>query len=325
MLISILGLFMIIGSRWCWLADASCSTLSHAGPALLFLLTALSSNTILSRPTNKQNSQENIAISRSFNEALESVLLARGMKSDLLQSQNRPQNQIEKRIIEDYGAIFIAAKNVTPPPVVIFTDGKSVLDFQNRVPVASADFNGVKIELQEAALQALLTARTEALKAGLKITSRGGPEAARRSYEDTLRLWNSRVLPGLKHWEARGRITDHEATRIRQLPTHEQIVAILDLEKQEIYFSKDFTKSILYSVAAPGTSQHLSMLAFDVAEFADPYVRSILGAHGWFQTVKSDRPHFTFLGLNEEELPAHGLKKVTIEGQVFWIPNVINR
>jgi hypothetical protein len=97
---------------------------------------------------------------------------------------------------------------------------------------------------------------------------------------------------------------------------------VLELEKQGLYFSKDLSKSILYSIAAPGTSQHIAMLAFDVNEFENPRVREIMGKHGWFQTVLSDLPHFTFLGLKEKDLPKHGLRSVEVNGQVFWIPNV---
>ncbi len=64
------------------------------------------------------------------------------------------------------------------------------------------------------------------------------------------------------------------------------------------------------------------MLALDVTEFDNPRVREILGKHGWFQTVLSDLPHFTFLGLKEKDLPKHGLKSVEADGQTFWIPNI---
>ena len=99
---------------------------------------------------------------------------------------------------------------------------------------------------------------------------------------------------------------------------------MLELEKQGIFFSKDFSKSVLYSIAAPGTSQHVAMLAFDVIEFQNARVREILGEHGWFQTVLSDLPHFTFLGLERSELPRRGLKPVEVAGQTFWIPDVEN-
>jgi hypothetical protein len=75
-------------------------------------------------------------------------------------------------------------------------------------------------------------------------------------------------------------------------------------------------------VAAPGASQHIFMVALDVEQFANKAVRDILAAHGWFQTVKSDMPHFTYLGVKETELPALGLKREFSGGQKFWIPNV---
>ena len=59
-----------------------------------------------------------------------------------------------------------------------------------------------------------------------------------------------------------------------------------------------------------------------ITEFDNPRVREILAKHGWFQTVLSDLPHFTFLGLKEKDLPKHGLKSVEADGQAFWIPNV---
>ena len=137
-----------------------------------------------------------------------------------------------------------------------------------------------------------------------------------------MRLWNTRFLPALDHWIGKGKLTAAQAERLRGLPLHDQVAEVLELEKSEIYFSKDLSKSILYSIAAPGTSQHISMLAFDVTEFQNPRVRELLGKHGWFQTVLSDLPHFTFLGLKESDLPKHGLKSVVVDGQTFWIPNL---
>jgi len=110
--------------------------------------------------------------------------------------------------------------------------------------------------------------------------------------------------------------------RMRGLPLRQQVAEVLELEKTGIYFSKDLSKSILYSIAAPGASQHIAMLAFDVNEFDNPRVREIMAKHGWFQTVLSDLPHFTYLGLKEKDLPKNGLRSLEINGQMFWIPNV---
>ncbi|HMJ08621.1 MAG TPA: hypothetical protein VK468_06430, partial [Pyrinomonadaceae bacterium] len=82
------------------------------------------------------------------------------------------------------------------------------------------------------------------------------------------------------------------------------------------------SKSIIYSVAPPGASQHLSMLAFDVKEFDAEDVRVTLAKHRWFQTVTSDLPHFTYLGVAESELAGLGLKRVEHAGRPFWVPDI---
>jgi hypothetical protein len=225
-------------------------------------------------------------------------------------------------VLEDYGAMFVASNQVMPPPVCMFKSEADALNFQNEAKFKAAVIGGDRIELQPAAMDALLAAREEARRQGLDITPRGGTEAARRSYKDTLRLWDTRFLPALSHWSARGRLTREQVTRLRNLPLRDQVREVLELEKKGIYFSKDFSKSILYSIAAPGTSQHISMLALDVSQFANARVRRILAEHGWFQTVKSDLPHFTYLGLKESELPSRGLRQVKSGAQLFWIPNV---
>lgn len=228
---------------------------------------------------------------------------------------------VSRRVLEDYGAIFIA-KNVLPPPVCVFTSEAEVTEFQERAGYATELFGFDSVELQPAAMKELLKARAEARKENLDITPRDGAEAARRSFEDSLQLWHTRFQPALDYWLAQGRLTEAQVTRLKGLPLRNQIAEVLELEKSGIYFSKDLSKSILYSIAAPGTSQHIAMLAFDVNEFDNPRVREILAKHGWFQTVLSDLPHFTFLGLKEKDLPKHGLKQVEVDGQVFWIPNV---
>lgn len=232
-----------------------------------------------------------------------------------------PTDEVSMRLLADYGAMFVARGGAVPPPAIIFADEAEVNNWQAKVKTTRAELGGITVELQAPAMAALLEARSEAQKAKLEITPRG-TDAARRSYAETVTLWQSRVNPGLAHWAQEGKLTEQEAARIRGLSPREQIPEILRLEQQGLSFSKDFSKSILYSVAAPGTSQHLSMLAFDVKEFESATVRAILARHGWFQTVTSDTPHFTFLGVTEDQLPALGLKKVTSGGRAFWIPKL---
>ena len=257
--------------------------------------------------------------SSPFYIALEHALDVRGKAIDDVCPSDDP---IARRILHDYGAMFVAHEIVLPPPRCVFTGEEAVTQFQKAAGRATATIAGAAIELQPAAMTALLRARAAARDERLDITPRDGAEAARRSYADTVRLWNSRFFPALDHWIRAGRLTQPQTETLRVLPTYEQVLAVLELEQDGIFFSKDFSKSVLYSIAAPGTSQHIAMLAFDANEFLDPRVRAILADNGWFQTVLSDLPHFTFLGLKETELPERGLKSAVVNGQTFWIPDV---
>ena len=243
-------------------------------------------------------------------------------RNTTLESVCPTADPVARRVLKDYGAMFVASKKVVPPPVCVFSSEEQVAKFQDAAGFARETIKGEQIELQPEAMKALLKTLEEAKKEGFDITPRDGSEAARRKYDDSVRLWNTRFLPALKHWIGKGKLTPVQAARLRSLPLHDQVAEVLELEKRKIYFSKDLSKSILYSIAAPGTSQHIAMLAFDVMEFQNTRVRALLAKHGWFQTVRSDLPHFTFLGLKESELPRHGLKSVVVDGQKFWIPNV---
>src|SRR5437763_314838 len=258
-------------------------------------------------------------ISSPYYQALEQALAQRGVSvSDVCPDDD----DVARRVLHDYGAIFVGAQNILPPPACIFSSEDQVSQFQEAAGRAPATIGDAVIELQPAAMRALLRARSTALAAGLDITPRDGAEAARRDYADTVRLWNSRFLPALDHWKQAGRLSESQVDRLRALPINEQVREVLELEKDGIFFSKDLSKSVLYSIAAPGTSQHIAMLAFDANEFLEARVREILAAEGWFQTVLSDLPHFTFLGLDEDELPGRGLKRIEVHTQVFWIPDV---
>ncbi len=225
-----------------------------------------------------------------------------------------------ERIFKEYGAIFVSAGTMLPTRC-IFNGDAELQDYQVRIKTESAVIGGVTIQLQKPAMTALLKARKEAAQKNLKITPRGGSLAAKRSFKDTVGLWNSRFLPGLNYWIGRKKITTKQADQLKKSGIREQIGRVLKWEEEGLFFSKDFSKSILFSVAAPGASQHNFMLALDVEQFASKEVRKILADNGWFQTVKSDLPHFTYLGLKESELPDVGLKTVTVGSQKFWIPN----
>ncbi|HEV7905854.1 MAG TPA: hypothetical protein VGO96_18590 [Pyrinomonadaceae bacterium] len=258
-------------------------------------------------------------ISSPFYAALRRALHKRGVEPEELCDAC---DIVERRLLLEYGAMFLATRSVRVPPRCVFRSAEECERFQAEAEPAAAIMGDARIELQPAALEALLAARSEAQAAGFEITPRDGAEAARRSYADTLRLWESRVTPALAHWVTQESLAQEEANRLSALSSREQIAAVLAEEERGNFFSKDFSRTILSSVAAPGASQHLSMLAFDASEFRETRVREILARHGWFQTVRYDLPHFTFLGVREKELRALGLKRVEDCGQTFWIPDI---
>jgi hypothetical protein len=236
----------------------------------------------------------------------------------VLEQADEPVGQ---RLLAEYGSVFVARGGAIPPDRIIFRDQDDVTAFQNNVEIGSVRFDDLTIELQKAAADNLTHAVELARSKVLTITPRGA-DSGRRSYDETVELWLSRVEPALDHWTANGRLSEEDAENIRSLSPFEQVPTVLSLEEQGIYFAKDLSKTILYSVAPPGTSQHLSMLAFDVAEFNEPRVREILEADFWYQTVPSDLPHFTFLGVPVDELPGLGLTTVTSNERVFWVPDL---
>jgi hypothetical protein len=231
-------------------------------------------------------------------------------------------DDVSRRILQEYGAVFLAVDGVEIPPVSTFDSEEDVTKFQAQLLTETVEIEGTSITLQRLAMHSYLEARDEAEMQGLSITPRGGSEAARRSFADTTRLWKSRVEPACEYWVTQGKLSVAEAGLLLSLPAHQQVQRVLDLEKHEVFFNTWFNNSILYSVAAPGSSQHLSMLALDVEEFDQQPVRELMARHGWYRTVRNDLPHFTFLGRNESDLSHLGLKHLETADGEFWVPNV---
>lgn len=244
---------------------------------------------------------------------------------------NVDEDSVAARVFADYGAMFVAAlvSSSVKFPNNCILDSKGVQTYQEKASPTIQSIGRVQITLQKPAMDALLDAIAEAKQKNLAITPRGGSTAGSRSYEDTSRLWNSRFLPGLNYWVKKGKISRNDAETVKKMSIHDQVQHVLDWESQRLWFSTAFDKSILYSVAAPGASQHVFMLALDVEQFGNKQVRDILAKHGWFQTVQSDLPHFTYLGIKENDvekrrksLNSYGLTRKVVSGQEFWIPNL---
>lgn len=227
-----------------------------------------------------------------------------------------------RRVFIEYGAVFAATDKVQIPQTCIFLDDAAVRAFQSQLRSKSAPIDDVAIDLQEAAMDALVSAVEEASLAGIKVSPFDGAIAARRSYTDSVRIWSSRFQPALDHWVRMGRITPDEAVAVRQMPTSKQVQKVMEWEATGLWFNTTRTGSIFTSTAPPGTSQHLTMLAFDVRGPIAPGLRTIFNNHGWYQTVRDDPQHLTYLGVREAELPARGLRPLTINGTSYWVPYV---
>lgn len=245
----------------------------------------------------------------------------KGFLENLPKGFEQPTDDAGRLLLREYGAVFLARNGAIPPKKVVFRDEADVTGYQSTLQRSVESIGGTNVELQTAAMSGLQKARAEAQKAGLSISPRGA-DSARRGYNQTVSLWASRVNPGFTFWVGKGRVSQSEANRIKSLSPYQQVPEILSLESQGIFFAKSLDKSIIYSVAPPGTSQHLSMLALDVKEFENAKVRSILAKHGWFRTVVSDLPHFTYLGVDESQLSGLGLKRVENANRTFWIPEI---
>jgi hypothetical protein len=216
--------------------------------------------------------------------------------------------------------MFAASDDVVVPRKCIFDSEQDVNAFQKTLKTKTSIISGVTIELQEAAMDALLDVIEEIRPR--RFTPLDGAIAGRRNYADTVRIWNSRFIPALNYWVSKGKIARSDASSALLMPVPAQVEKIVDWESRGLYFNTGRTRSIFSSVAPPGTSQHLSLLAFDIVQDNDRLIREALNRNGWFQTVVGDTPHFTYLGLPETELPKLGLRVVIRGGHKFWIPSI---
>ena len=91
---------------------------------------------------------------------------------------------VARRVLHDYGAMFVGADNILPPPVCVCTSEEQVDQFPAAVGSNIEEARSIATCGDVGRLRA--RARFE----GLDITPRDGAEAGRRSYADTVRLWN---------------------------------------------------------------------------------------------------------------------------------------
>lgn len=229
---------------------------------------------------------------------------------------------LARRVLSEYGSMFAATETVRLPPKCIFRDSGEVRVFQAAFHSEPVIVFGTKVELQPVALEAFRTLFSTAQAGGIKISLLDEPVASKRTYNDTVRIWNKRFYPALEFWVSQGIIGSDESYSARNVSLADQARKVIEWESRGFKFGTGRGKSIFASTAPPGTSQHLSMLAIDIAEYADPEVIAVLNAGGWYQTIVDDAPHFTYLGISGAELPSRGLRKAAFGGFTFWIPNI---
>lgn len=238
-----------------------------------------------------------------------------------LQYIPKPEDGIKHRLLKEYGALWLTDREAKLPPKIAFDSADESKNYQQTLKLKQVP--ATNCLLQETAALELEKAMSRAAQLGLKISPKGN-DACLRNYEMTHQLWLSRLEPNLNYYVSKGRLSALEANVIRKAPIWKQVEMVLELEKKKgLLFDKFRKTSILNSVAAPGSSQHLSGLAFDLAEFEDARTRKLMNEFGWFQTVKDDLPHFTYLGHHKEKtLIEKGLKKVVSGAFVFWVPDL---
>lgn len=233
-----------------------------------------------------------------------------------------PTAALDERLLREYGAPIAAADSqLRRPSAVVYFDATDVTREQQRLRLDSAVIGSDTITLQAPALRALRTAMDRARRLRLRITLAGGRSASLRHYLDTELFWNTRVDRRLARLSEAGRLAAGRADTVRTLPVRDQVERVLAMENDGYCFGGTGEKTILHSVAAPGSSQHLFGYAIDVAEHDNARVRRLLAAVGFRQTVLDDQPHFTYLGRQTDaQLRSAGLVAVRHGGRIYWVP-----
>jgi D-alanyl-D-alanine carboxypeptidase len=183
-------------------------------------------------------------------------------------------------LLRQYGAAFMNLNStIKLPPTVLFPNAQDTKNYQATLTMGKVN-SGNNCFLQKGAADAFNLADKQI---NIPLKSGYGAGDCTRTYETNLRFWqkyaNNKTLERVK------------------LGTETAILGI---------------------VAPPGTSQHLWGLAIDlrVLKLAQ---RTALNQNGWFQTVETDVPHWTYLGIPEEKLADFGFTKKIIRGITYWL------
>jgi D-alanyl-D-alanine dipeptidase len=183
-------------------------------------------------------------------------------------------------LLRAYGAAFIDPDPAVKfPPKVVFNNEQETQAFQSTL--ATDKITGTNnCYLQKSAAAALNKARSQQ---NIPLKSGYGASDCTRNYATNLRFWRKYA-------------NQNTLDKVRE--------------------GKE--RAILGVVAPPGASQHLWGLAIDL-RVSNPKQRQALYDNGWFQTVENDVPHWTYLGVNADNLSTLGLKNKVIRGISYWL------
>ncbi|MEH1935329.1 MAG: D-alanyl-D-alanine carboxypeptidase family protein [Nostoc sp.] len=183
-------------------------------------------------------------------------------------------------LLRAYGAVFVNPDvGIKLPPKDIFANEQETQEFQTTLTMGLVD--GTKdCYLQKSAADALSKAQ---MQQKIPLKSGYGSGDCTRTFNTNFKFWRKYA--------------------------NDQILAKVQQGKE--------TK-ILGLVAPPGTSQHLWGLAIDL-RISNQKQRKSLNQNGWFQTVENDVPHWTYVGLSEDNLPLFGFNKQIVRGITYWI------
>lgn len=186
----------------------------------------------------------------------------------------------EYTLLRTYGAVFVNQDiGIKLPKKDIFANEQETQEFQATLTMGHVDDTN-DCYLQKSAADALNKARVQQ---HIPLKSGYGSGDCTRTFNTNLRFWQKYA-------------NNQTLTKVQQ--------------------GKE-TK-ILGLVAPPGTSQHLWGLAIDL-RVGSKEQRKALNLNGWFQTVENDVPHWTYVGLTEDNLPLFGFNKQVVQGITYWI------
>lgn len=243
-----------------------------------------------------------------------------------------PRSVVTRKVLEEYTSHLIA-RGIVLPSVCMLNETQST-NFKSSLKssdVASVRLAGMRFEFQRKA--AIDLQKVIDRLATLKISQLNfAREHSDRRPPITLAV-GGRTQKINRDWAIRDYQTVAENWEFDPAPGAIRTLIIEELNQGEsmnpLYKGRNGNKPRMRSVAIPGASQHMLLVAFDLnnATCKNQAVVKLLSDHGWWRTIRDDNCHFTYLGWNtERQLKENGMKKVVCPrsdtNYAFWVPRI---